>query len=118
MRSEASANCTRSVSDFPGSPSRGSSGSGKAAWRWERRTPANLRLTRLSQEEVQKFRDWNRAYREKFGFPFIICARLNKKEAILAAFPRRLTQDRSTEITTALEEIAKIAKLRLEDAVT
>ena len=79
---------------------------------------ASAGLTRLSQEEVQKFRDWNRAYREKFGFPFIICARLNKKEAILAAFPRRLTQDRSTEITTALEEIAKIAKLRLEDAVT
>jgi len=39
-------------------------------------------------------------------------------DAILAAFPRRLAQDRRTEITTALEEIAKIAKLRLEDAVT
>lgn len=78
---------------------------------------ASAGLTHLSQEEVQKFRDWNRAYREKFGFPFIICARLNKKDAILAAFPKRLSQDRSTEITTALEEIAKIAKLRLEDAV-
>jgi len=79
---------------------------------------ASAGLTQLSQEEVQKFRDWNRAYREKFGFPFIICARLNKKDAILAAFPKRLSQDRKTEITTALEEIAKIAKLRLEDAVT
>jgi 2-oxo-4-hydroxy-4-carboxy-5-ureidoimidazoline decarboxylase len=46
------------------------------------------------------------------------CARLNKKDAILAAFPKRLTQDRKTEITTALEEIAKIARLRLEDAVS
>jgi 2-oxo-4-hydroxy-4-carboxy-5-ureidoimidazoline decarboxylase len=75
-------------------------------------------LMNLSPEEVQTFRTHNQAYRQKFGFPFIICARLNKKEAILAAFPRRLAQDRKTEITTALEEIAKIAKLRLEDAVT
>ena len=74
-------------------------------------------LTQLSQEEIKKFRTWNQTYREKFGFPFIICARLNKKDAILAAFPQRLDQDRRTEIATALEEIAKIAKLRLEDAI-
>lgn len=79
---------------------------------------ASAGLTNLSPEEVRKFREWNHAYREKFGFPFIICARLNKKDAILAAFPKRLAQDRKTEITTALEEIAKIAKLRLEDVVT
>ena len=79
---------------------------------------ASAGLTNLSQEEIKRFRDWNQAYREKFGFPFIICARLNKKDAILAAFPKRLAQDRKTEITTALEEIAKIAKLRLEDVVT
>ncbi len=78
---------------------------------------ASAGLTNLSPEEVRKFRDWNQAYREKFGFPFIICARLNKKDAILAAFPKRLAQDRKTEITTALEEIAKIARLRLEDTV-
>ena len=74
-------------------------------------------LMNLSQEEVKTFRTHNQAYRQKFGFPFIICARLNKTEAILAAFPKRLAQDRKTEITTALEEIAKIARLRLEDAV-
>jgi len=79
---------------------------------------ASAGLTNLSLEEVRKFRDWSQAYREKFGFPFIICARLNKKDAILTAFPRRLAQDRRTEITTALEEIAKIARLRLEDAVS
>jgi 2-oxo-4-hydroxy-4-carboxy-5-ureidoimidazoline decarboxylase len=75
-------------------------------------------LMNLSQEEVKTFRTHNQAYRQKFGFPFIICARLNKKEAILTAFPKRLAQDRRTEITTALEEIAKIARLRLEDAVS
>ena len=58
------------------------------------------------------------AYRERFGFPFVICARENKKDAILAAFPFRLRNTREQEISTALAEIAKIARLRLFDAVS
>jgi 2-oxo-4-hydroxy-4-carboxy-5-ureidoimidazoline decarboxylase len=72
-------------------------------------------LADLSAEEVALFREHNAAYREKFGFPFIICARLNKKEAILEAFPRRLANDAATEAAAALEEIHKIAALRLHD---
>jgi len=45
----------------------------------------------------------------------VICARLNKKETILKAFPIRLENSREAEITTALEEIYKIAWLRLLD---
>ena len=56
-------------------------------------------------------------YREKFGFPFVICARQNRKEAILEAFPRRLANSRETELATALDEVFKIAQLRLADAV-
>jgi len=74
-------------------------------------------LTHLSGQEEEKFRTYNQDYREKFGFPFILCARLNKKEAILATLPQRLAQTRAAEITTALEEIAKIARLRLEDVI-
>jgi len=72
-------------------------------------------LDALSAEEVDIFRRSNAAYREKFGFPFIICARLNKKDAILEAFPRRLMNDAETEKKTALAEIHKIAALRLHD---
>ena len=75
-------------------------------------------LTQLSPQEVEKFTTYNKAYREKFGFPFIICARLNKKEAILTVFPKRLAQSRSNEIATALEEIAKIARLRLDELIS
>jgi allantoate deiminase len=74
-------------------------------------------LTALSTEEVDAFERHNAAYREKFGFPFVICARENRKEAILAAFPRRLKNSREQEIATALDEIYKIARLRLADAV-
>jgi 2-oxo-4-hydroxy-4-carboxy-5-ureidoimidazoline decarboxylase len=72
-------------------------------------------LTDLSEEEVEAFRRHNAAYREKFGFPFIICARMNKKDAILEAFPQRLQNDADTEKKAALDEIHKIAALRLHD---
>mgnify|MGYP001275584168 FL=1 len=74
-------------------------------------------LTALSAEELARFRAYNEAYKARFGFPFVICARENKKDAILAAFPRRLANGRDEEIHTALDEIAKIAWLRLQDAV-
>jgi 2-oxo-4-hydroxy-4-carboxy-5-ureidoimidazoline decarboxylase len=74
-------------------------------------------LNKLSAEDVAAFQSYNNAYREKFGFPFVICARLNKKEAILKAFPVRLQNSREQEIKTALEEIYKIAYFRLEAIV-
>ena len=79
---------------------------------------ASAGLNQLSPEEVALFQQHNRAYQEKFGFPFVICARLNKKEAIVSAFPVRLSHSREEEIKTALEEIYKIAYLRLKDIVT
>jgi 2-oxo-4-hydroxy-4-carboxy-5-ureidoimidazoline decarboxylase len=75
-------------------------------------------LDHLSAEEIERFTDFNQRYREKFGFPFVICARLNKKEAILNAFPVRLQNSRAQEIETALGEICQIADLRLRDLVT
>jgi 2-oxo-4-hydroxy-4-carboxy-5-ureidoimidazoline decarboxylase len=75
-------------------------------------------LTDLTEQDIQQFDRYNAAYREKFGFPFVICARENKKAAILAAFPVRLNNTRGQETQTALGEIAKIARLRLLDAVS
>ena len=78
---------------------------------------ASAGLTALSPDEVQQFRNYNRSYHERFGFPFVICARLNKTAAILRAFPERLQNSREKEIETALDEIYKIADLRLRDLV-
>jgi len=74
-------------------------------------------LNKLTPEEVALFQCQNEAYRQKFGFPFIICARLNKKDAIIAGFARRLQNSREQEIRAALEEIYKIASLRLRDLI-
>jgi 2-oxo-4-hydroxy-4-carboxy-5-ureidoimidazoline decarboxylase len=74
-------------------------------------------LDRLTAEEIRRFEDANGAYRTRFGFPFVICAREHDKDGILAALERRAQSDRGAEIAVALAEIAKIARLRLEDAV-
>jgi 2-oxo-4-hydroxy-4-carboxy-5-ureidoimidazoline decarboxylase len=74
-------------------------------------------LTQLSEADREAFNRYNAAYRDKFGFPFVICARENRKDAILAAFPRRLEHSRDAEIDAAIGEIFKIAKLRLIDAI-
>jgi 2-oxo-4-hydroxy-4-carboxy--5-ureidoimidazoline (OHCU) decarboxylase len=75
-------------------------------------------LSALSASEIDLFERCNREYRDKFDLPFIICARENRKEAILAAFPARLAHTREQEIAASLAEIGKIARLRLLDAVT
>jgi OHCU decarboxylase len=78
---------------------------------------ASAGLDRLSPEEVALFQKNNADYKSRFGFPFIICARLNKKEAILRGFEARLKNSREQEISTALGEIFKIAELRLRDLI-
>ena len=77
---------------------------------------ASAGLDRLTAEEFARFHDLNARYRERFGFPFIICVRLTDKAGILAAMAARLANDRDTEIATAIDEIGKITKLRLEEA--
>jgi 2-oxo-4-hydroxy-4-carboxy-5-ureidoimidazoline decarboxylase len=74
-------------------------------------------LDRLSPAEIARFTELNQAYRDRFGFPFVICARANKKESILAGFAARLQHSREQEIHTALDEISTICWLRLCDLV-
>ena len=75
---------------------------------------ASAGLDRLTDEEYERFERLNHAYREKFGFPFIIAARRHDKHAILAAFEARLHNGLDDEVRTALGQIAEIARLRLE----
>ena len=76
---------------------------------------ASAGLDRLTQAEYDRFHALNAAYRERFGFPFIICVRLTDKAGTLAAMERRLANDRETEIATALDQIGEIVRLRLKD---
>ena len=79
---------------------------------------ASAGLDRLTPEEFERFHALNAAYRERFGFPFIIAVRLNDKTAILAAMRARLDNDKAAEVAEAIAQIGLISKLRLQDAVT
>lgn len=74
-------------------------------------------LDSLTPGEVATFQRLNAQYQARFSFPFVICARENKKDAILAGFAARLEHTREQEIAAALAEVAKICWLRLCDTV-
>jgi OHCU decarboxylase len=78
------------------------------------REQAGAGLDRMSDAEYARFEHLNRAYREKFGFPFIVAVRRHTKETILAAYAERLANDRDTEMNTALAEVGLIARYRLQ----
>ena len=74
-------------------------------------------LDALTPDEIARFESLNGAYRTRFGFPFVICARENTKDSILAELETRTRNAPETEIEKALQELAEIARLRLHDAV-
>jgi len=75
---------------------------------------ASAGLDQCSAEEYSRFQALNTAYREKFGFPFVMAVRGSDRKAILEAFAARLENDYALEFETALLEIHKIARLRLD----
>lgn len=81
------------------------------------REQASAGLAQLPSDEADALGHLNRAYRERFGFPLIVCAREHTPDSILAYGAARLEHSREEEIDIALGEIAKIAELRLRDAV-
>ena len=74
---------------------------------------ASAGLDALTDAEHAAFTALNTAYVAQFGFPFIIAVRDNTKATILAAFRRRIAQDRATEFAEACRQVERIAELRL-----
>lgn len=78
---------------------------------------SSVGLDALSEQEFETFHRLNAAYRDKFGFPFVVCVRRHTRASILGQFERRLRHDRSDEIATAIDEICRIAALRLDERI-
>jgi 2-oxo-4-hydroxy-4-carboxy-5-ureidoimidazoline decarboxylase len=74
-------------------------------------------LDRLSDAEFAAFERVNNAYRSKFGFPYIVCVRRHTRDSILRDFERRLPNDATTEMQKSIEEICRIAALRVDQLV-
>jgi 2-oxo-4-hydroxy-4-carboxy-5-ureidoimidazoline decarboxylase len=79
---------------------------------------AGAGLDRLGPEEFQRFTGLNEAYKARFGFPFIFAVKGATKAQILAAFEARLGNSEAVEFETALGQIARIFRFRLEDRVS
>jgi 2-oxo-4-hydroxy-4-carboxy-5-ureidoimidazoline decarboxylase len=79
---------------------------------------ASVGLDRLTDEEFARFHRLNDTYQTKFGIPFIVCVRRHTKDSILRQFERRLEHNAAGEMTAALDEIFRIAALRLDARVT
>ena len=71
-------------------------------------------IDQCTPEEFEHFQSLNAAYKQKFGYPFVMAVRNSNRHDILEAFTTRLGNDNETEFATAISEIHKIARLRLE----
>lgn len=96
---------------------------GKAAIRGElteesAREQAGAGLNSCTPAEFGAIRRLNDAYREKFGWPFIVAVKGLTREDIIATMARRLEGDSDSEFAEALTQIMKIATFRLADLVT
>jgi OHCU decarboxylase len=81
------------------------------------REQAGAGLDRLSPAQHERLLAATAAYRERFGFPFVVCVREHSAESIIATAQQRVARDPAEEERTALAEIAKIGALRLADLV-
>ncbi|SFU76200.1 2-oxo-4-hydroxy-4-carboxy-5-ureidoimidazoline decarboxylase [Halomonas korlensis] len=78
------------------------------------REQAGAGLDQCSPEELARFERLNEAYKAKFGFPFVMAVKGSDRYAILDAFETRLENDPAEERRTAVEQINRIARFRLE----
>jgi len=74
-------------------------------------------LSALSHEEAVRIKALNVAYRERFGFPFIIAVRNHTKESIFGELERRVTNDPAIELAANLQQVMTITRLRLDALV-
>ncbi len=75
---------------------------------------ASAGIDQCTPDEFARFQEYNARYRARFDMPFIMAVRGSNRHAILAAFETRLDNDADTEFATAIGEVHKIARLRLD----
>lgn len=74
-------------------------------------------LSQCTPKQLEKLQRLNRAYREKFGFPFILAVRGYDRDGIIANVEARLSHSREEELRMSMEQIHRIARFRLDDLI-
>jgi len=75
----------------------------------------NAGLDQCSEEEFNEFKDLNKKYKQKFGFPLIIAIKGKNKVEILGEFKKRILNSNDDEFIEAIKQVVKIANLRLNE---
>ena len=75
-------------------------------------------LDQCSAEELETINTLNGEYLEKFSFPFVIAVKGLDRYQIIGAMQHRIHNDRQNEFDTSIEEICKIARIRLEALIS
>ena len=81
------------------------------------REQAGAGLNTLTADEFARFTELNDSYKSRFGFPFIFAVKGATKHMILAAFEQREKNDPDTEFATAIAQVCRIFRFRIEDRV-
>ena len=71
-------------------------------------------LDQCSEEEYQEIKSLNKSYKEKFQFPFIIAVKGLNRLDIIKSMKKRVDNNYEEEFLTAINEVHKIAKIRLD----
>jgi len=71
-------------------------------------------LDRCSREEFSEFQKLNHSYADKFGFPFIMAVKGCNRHDILESFRARLDHSGDEEFQTAVEQVIRIGRFRIE----
>lgn len=79
-----------------------------------RNEQAGAGLDQCTPAELSRFTRLNAAYQARFAFPFVIAVKGKDRHAILAAFEARLDNTLDEERRMAIDQIHRIARLRLE----
>ncbi len=70
-------------------------------------------LDQCSEEEYEEIKSLNRLYKEKFDFPFIIAVKGLNRSDVIKSMKNRVKNNYEEEFSTAINEVHKIAKIRL-----
>ena len=71
-------------------------------------------LDQCSEEEYKEIKSLNKLYKEKFMFPFIIAVKGLNRLDIIKSMKKRVNNNYEEEFLTAINEVHKIAKIRLD----
>ena len=110
--SEAQLNLLRAHPDLAGRASLANELGGDSC-----REQAGAGLDQLTASELERFTALNARYGRRFGFPFVFAVKGVTKAQIFEAFEDRIGNSLAEERQTALDNVRRILRFRLEERV-